>query len=181
MPVAQGPAPLSDQAMTLVRGFLLQILPAGWEVVKGQVNRVPEPGDADFVAVIFSGVQRLATVVDTWSNATNPRPTTLQHEQSTAVKMQLQVFGESAFDGVNLITTLLRASYGVQFFIGGLIAPLYCDDGQQIPFTDGEHQYEDRWIVEAVFQMSVQISTTQQFADTLEVTLELPVDLEPVA
>jgi hypothetical protein len=179
--VTAGPSPTKKQLQTLTRGFLLSILPAtGWEVVEGQINRVPEPTDPMFVAVIAGGVKRLATVVDTWSDDIVDRPTTLQHEQSVEAHMQLQVFGAQSMDGVNLITTLLRSSYGVTQFLGSGIAPLYCDDGQQVPFIDGERQYEDRWILEAVFQMSVQISTTQQFADTLEVDLALPVDLEPV-
>lgn len=180
MPVAAGPAPTRKLLMTMLRGFLLQILPGDWEIVEGQINRVPEPGAGNFVAMIPQGIFRLATTVDTWSASLSPRPTTMEHEQSIGVKVQLQLFGVDSFDGVNTITTLLRSPGGVAFFDGTDVAPLTCDDGQQIPFTDGEHQYEDRWILEASFQMSVAISTTQQFADTVAFELELPVDLEPV-
>lgn len=181
MPVAAGPTPTRKQLQTLVRGFLLQVLPEGWEVVEGQANRVPQPTGDNFVCIIPGSIRRLATTVDTWSNSTSPRPTTMQHEQDVQLGMQLQVFGADATDGVDIITTLLRSTYGVDFFAGTGFAPLWCDDGQQVPFVDGERQYEDRWILEAPFEASVQIFTTQQFADTLEVTLELPVDLEPVA
>lgn len=181
MPVAVGPVPTKTLTETLLRGFLLKILPSSWEVVLGQANRVPEPTNDNFACVIFTGLKRLATTVDTWSADTIDPPTTLQHEQSTAAQMQIQVFGADGFDGVTVITTLLRSSYACQFFAGTGVAPLFCDEGQQVPFTDGEHQYEDRWIVEAQLQLSVEISTTQQFADTLEIDLHLPVDLEPVA
>ena len=180
MSLASGPSPTQSQLFTLIRAFLLRILPdTGWEVVLGQANRVPQPPTDGLVSVIFRGLNRLATTVDTWSEA--PDPVVLTHQQDVAAKIQLQVFGEDAVDAVNTITTLLRSSYACQFFAGSGIAPLFCDDGQQVPFITGETQYQDRYIVEAQFEMSVTMATTQQFADTWALTVELPVDLMPVA
>lgn len=50
---------------TMLRGFLLDVLPEGVEVVLGQVNRVPEPSVSDFVIMWPLRRVRLATNVDT--------------------------------------------------------------------------------------------------------------------
>ena len=169
MPVTTGPAPTRAQALTLLRGFLLQVLPAGTEVVLGQANRVPEPTGDNFVCVIPHGLKRLSTTVVTWSNETSPFPTVQAYLQDVGLMMQLQAFGEGSTDNVNIITTLLRSPYGVEFFAGSGIVPLWCDDGQQIPFISAEDQYADRWIVEALLQMNISLTVPQQFATSADV------------
>jgi hypothetical protein len=180
MPLPAGPVPTRQILLTQLRGFLLTILPTGWQVIVTQMNRVPAPSD-NFVAITQATLKRIATTVDTWSKAQAPPPTTLDHGQSVEAKVQLQIFSVNAADAANVITTLLRSDYAYEFFGNTGIAPLACDDGLQVPFITGEDQYEHRWIVEATLQMSIALSTPQQFADTLAIDLELPVDLEPVA
>lgn len=57
---------ISESAMFKVLGdFLASILPASCTVVKGQVNRVAEPGADDFVSMLPIFRERLETNVDT--------------------------------------------------------------------------------------------------------------------
>lgn len=49
------------QAMSVLRAFLLGVLPAGTEVVQGQVNRVAEPAGSNFVVFTPLSRKRLAT------------------------------------------------------------------------------------------------------------------------
>jgi len=53
---------------TVLRSFLLSVLPANVEVVRGLVNRVPEPIGADFVVMTPILRQRLETNTDGYSN-----------------------------------------------------------------------------------------------------------------
>lgn len=154
--------------MTGLRTFLLGILPAGTEVVRGQDNQVPEPADANFVVMTPTFRRRLATNVDTWS-LTDPDPTTQQVLQSTQADVQLDIHGPSSTDSAQVIATLFRDDYCVQVFIGlGLdMRPLNADDGHQIPFINGEDQYEDRWVMTLSLQADPVVSTNQQFANTL--------------
>lgn len=65
------PATLSlteAQVLAAMRGFLLTILPAGIEIVQGQINRVPEPAGADYVAITPMMRTRLATNIDTYND-----------------------------------------------------------------------------------------------------------------
>lgn len=57
-------APTQSQVLTQLRSFLIAILPAGVEVVTGQVNRVPEPTAANYVVMTPMGQERLRTNVD---------------------------------------------------------------------------------------------------------------------
>lgn len=57
-------SPNQDDIYTALRGFLVGILPAGVEVVQGQINRVPEPQGQDFVVMWAINRPRLSTNVD---------------------------------------------------------------------------------------------------------------------
>jgi hypothetical protein len=57
-------APTQSQVLKQLRSFLLAILPAGTDVVTGQINRVPEPAGANYVVMTPMGQERLRTNVD---------------------------------------------------------------------------------------------------------------------
>jgi hypothetical protein len=50
-----------SDVLTALRSFLLNILPAGVDVIKAQVNRVPEPAGEDFVVMTPMSQDRLGT------------------------------------------------------------------------------------------------------------------------
>ena len=58
-----------SQILTVLRAFLLDVLPAGAAVVKAQVNRVPEPAGADFVVMTPLLRSRISTNEDTFNDA----------------------------------------------------------------------------------------------------------------
>jgi hypothetical protein len=68
---------------------------------------------------------------------------------------------------------MLRDDYAMaQFSTSGFdVTPLYADDPKQVPFLNGEQQYETRWIVEAVLQVNPVVSVPQQFMDAASITL----------
>ena len=54
------------QVLTVVRTFLLSVLPPGIEVVRGEANSVPEPQADDFLVLWPIGRERISTNVDTY-------------------------------------------------------------------------------------------------------------------
>lgn len=62
------PNPSQSAVFTALRAFLLQILPAGVEVVQGQDNRVAEPKADDFVVMTEILRPRLSTNLNTYSD-----------------------------------------------------------------------------------------------------------------
>lgn len=88
--------------------------------------------------------------------------------QPTMIVFQIDIHGPASADNAQTISTLLRDDYGVRAFaaLDPLVVPLHADDPKQMPFINGENQYEDRWIVEACLQADGSVEVPQQFADT---------------
>lgn len=162
-----------SQTLTALRSFLLGILPAGTEVVRGQDNRVPEPQGDDFVTMTPVLRERLETNVDTYTDGYPNAPSTKSILQPTKVTVQLDIHGPASADNAQIITTLFRDDYGVEQFAssGFDVTPLYHSEPHQMPFVNGEQQVEDRWVVDVVMQCNPVVTVPQQFADQLKVGL----------
>lgn len=94
--------------------------------------------------------------------------------QATQVTVQIDVHGPAGADNAQTIATLMRDAYAVDAFAASNpnIIPLHADDPRQLPFTNAEQQYEDRWVLEALIQANQTVSRIPlQFADVVEVEL----------
>lgn len=180
--------------LNAVRQFLLLILPAGTEVVRGQANRVPEPTSPNYVVMTPLFGERLSTTVDTYQD--NITSGFRFAQVSMDLTIQLDFHGPSSGDNSQVFVALWRDEYGstvifenaliiaeVQTDAGDNIqtntgadiditnqfniVPLYSSDPRQAPFINGEAQYEYRWSVDAHLQFSPTVTLTQQFAAKL--------------
>jgi hypothetical protein len=122
------------------------------------------------------GIYAVTTTADVTSETMYPG--TLTATQKTEVHIQADVHGPASSDNAARISTLWRAQFGVDAFLGAGIdaLPLYTTDPRQIPFENGEQQTEECWIVDLCLQANVAITVPQQFADQLIATVD-PVDL----
>lgn len=93
--------------------------------------------------------------------------------------VQMDFHGPNSTDYMQNVIALMRNGLGSLFFVEGgyPVRPLYVDDGNQMPFINGENQYEDRWVLMGRFQANPTTSLPQQFAATLTPTL---IDVEAV-
>lgn len=222
------------QILTDLRAFLISAIPAGVDVIRAQVNRVPEPQGADFILMTPGGQKRLAwnihesqdcafmgaisgatmtvtsvstgaiqvgapvfglgvaagTTVTAFGTGTggagtysvSPSQTVASEQlaagfaqiiQQTEFRFQIDVHGPSSADNAQKITTLFRDEYGVSF-LGALpakLAPLYANDPVQIPFVNGEQQYEDRWVIDLRLQTNPTVTVPQQYFTSATVGL----------
>jgi hypothetical protein len=147
---------------TALRGFLVLILPAQVDVIRGQVNRVPEPQHSNYVVFWPMRRPRLGTNVDEVTDAGDGMTIT----QPTEVVYQLQVHGPQSADNSQRISTLFRDAFAVDS-MPAAVSPLYADDPQQLAFSNDQQQYEDRWIVEAHMEVDPTITVTIESADSL--------------
>jgi len=231
------PVPAQTDVNTALRAFLLAIMPAGMAIVRGQVNRVPEPNGQDFIVFWPLHANRLTTNIDhsqdtvftasitgtvmtvtamqagsivppvqlfgvglsggtatfvtaqltgsvgavgtytvtpsqTVGSSTISAGTTTV-TQETEIVMQLDVHGPSSWNNAQVISTLFRDAYAVDFFNASYptITPLYADDPRQSPFVNAEQQYEDRWIIEARLQANQTVPIPQQYAGVVDIVL----------
>ena len=93
--------------------------------------------------------------------------------QPTEIIMQLDVHGPNSVQNAQVISTLFRDGYGVQWFtdFAPNIMVLYADDSKQVPFNNAEDQVENRWVIEAHLQANITVASPQQYADAIDVTL----------
>lgn len=161
------PTLTDDEIMTALRAFLLAVLPSGVEVVQGQDNRVAEPLGPDHVIMTPARREQLSSTTHDY----DPAHDTAAIARSTGLHFQLDTYGPNASDNVQVISTLFRDAYGASFLKTYGVAPLYCDDGQQMPLVNGESQYEQRWMMRGVLQASIAVNVPTEFADNLITTL----------
>lgn len=165
------PSRTQDMALTALRSFLLAVLPSGTEVVRGQDNRVPMPTSGDFVVMTPTQRKQMAQTVHSY----NPAAPSAGIERSSTLTFQLDIYGPTAADNAQVVTTLLRDAYGVSHMAGSGFAPLYAEDPMQMPLVTGEQQFIERWKVECLLHANVEITVPAEFADTLITTLtEVP-------
>jgi len=161
-----------------LRAFVLDVLalPAN-QVVKGQQNRVPMPAGPNFVILTPTGRAQLATTVRSYRPPVDPAPAvgTRDTQRQTRLDIQIDVYGPAAAENVQILSTLLRDMYGCDFLRPHRVQPLYCSDPKQLPLISGEMQYAQRWTLGATLQFNPTVSTSQQFADIVDVTfVEIP-------
>lgn len=158
-----------DDLYTDVGNFLVtQLGLDNAHVVQEFNNRVAMPV-GPFVGMRLTAQKRLRTNEDSW-DTTITDPTVYAREQGTQVRLQLDCYGPISGDWGLILSTLLRSDLGCTS-LAPTCQPLYADDPVRAPLTDGEEQYEDRWIVSAFLQYNPTVSTPQDFADTLAVDL----------
>ncbi len=152
-----------DQIMTGLRMFLLDVLPDGIEVIQGQDNFVQMPPGADFVLMTPARREQLSQTAHQY----DPDQQEKEVGRSTSLHFQLDIYGPNGSDNTQIITTLFRDEYGFDFFKAYGLAPLYCNDGSQMPLISGEKTYIQRWMTRGVLQTNLSVTLPQQFADTL--------------
>lgn len=150
-----------------LRTYLLSILdPAVWEVMQGQENRVAEPIGVNFIVMTPMSRPRLSTNIDTWDR-TGDDPSAKMIETDLQFDMQLDIHGPGGSDAATVIAATIFDEYARYELKETLIAPLYATDGNQIPFVNGEGQYENRWVMTVALQIRPAVSTPMEFAATL--------------
>lgn len=138
------------------------------KVVRGLGNGVPTPLPG-YACMTATRQKRIATNETTY-NAVNQKTLTNFKEFS----VQIDFYGPNAADWANIIETVLRDEYAVNF-MGPSVTPLYCNDAQQAPLVNGEMQYEERWILSAAFEFNPVVALPQDYYDTVTV---IPVNVE---
>lgn len=163
------------QTVTALRAVLLGVLAPEVEIVKGQINRVPEPLAGDFAVLTPMFRARLSTNVDTFTDEPTASPPIGRRNSLIPMQLtiQIDIHGPSSADNATIISAVLRDEYATKAFeASGLeVQTIYAEDPRQMPFLNGEQQIEWRWTVDAQLQVNPVVRTPQDFADVVEATL----------
>lgn len=165
-------APTQSQVLTVLRQFLLAVLPlADGDVILGQINRVPEPVGGDFVVYWPLRRPRITTNVDATLDSGAGSST---FTESSEFVVQLDVHGPNSAENAQIVSTLFRDAFAVDFFatLSNTVSPLLADEPRYVVFQNDQNQLEDRWIIEARMQVDATTTVTgQDFADSINTTL----------
>lgn len=161
------PSVTETQVMQAMTSFLTTIMPSNVEIRKAQGNLTSEPRGPDFVVLTPIRRSRLGTTIDTF----DPTGSTNTLTEPMQVDMQLDFHGETSTDNATSFQIAFRDAYACDFLGPLNVAPLYCDDGNQMPFINDQDQFEDRWVLTASMQINPALTFAQQSANTLTVGL----------
>lgn len=173
--MSRPPAPLDDAVAVALRAWLRAAIDdTTVEVVAGQVNRVPEPLGDNYVVFWPQSRVGTSTTVETW-DTTDPDPAVLSFARGSTISYQIDLHGPLGADMAEMIATLWRSTWGVSTFDAAVGAPTFATDPRQAPFINGEKQYETRWTMVLHLHAKPVVSTPQEFADNVSVTINPPV------
>jgi hypothetical protein len=158
--------PSESSAMRDLRLLILSMLP-DVTVIRGLINRVPEPSEADFIVIWPLRRTRLATNVDSYQDDVTLSVKFL--DASTQLDVQCDVHGPRSGECAQIVSTMLRDDYACQFFerAGSDTRPLYASDPVQALFFNAENQGEERWRIELSLQIAQVVQAPQEFFDEL--------------
>jgi hypothetical protein len=104
-----GLSPTQTDVFTALRAFLLAILPTGIEVIKAQVNRVPEPKVDNFVVMTAIRRDRLETNIDEYDDVAFTGSIagtvmTVTAVEFGTIRLGAQVFGAGIAAGTQIVS-----------------------------------------------------------------------------
>ena len=148
------------QILTVLRSFLLSVLPPGVEIIRAQINRVPEPIGQEFVVMTPLLRSRLSTNVDDYADASmmgfiTGTVLTVTAVEFGAIVVGAPVYGDGVLPGTR-ITAFLTGTGGIgtytvtpsQTVPSGDEVPFYllAESGEPLLTEDGRHILLDSFI-----------------------------------
>jgi hypothetical protein len=170
-PVLYVPSIAIDSVIEALGAFI-QPFVGTTQIIRAQVNRVAMPPGA-FVELTEIASTDLE-VPRQWYDETNSQRDIIGPKR---IMIQADFYGESSGDWCAAVKTVWRTAYAVAQFPAG-IAPLYCDDGHEMPLVTGEEQYLRRWALTCSLQYNPIVIVPQQAADTLKMNIVQGADVE---
>lgn len=168
--------PVTAATTTALRAFLQTILPPDLPVLLARQNRMAAP-NGPFALMALLLHQQIAT------SATRYTANTRIILQQQDITVQVSLFGAGAADNVHRISTVFQNGWAAEFFTAfhqstlaqtpqpPRIAPLYAGPARQIPFVNGERQYEEHWQIDLHLQASFALSLPQPMASAARLAL----------
>jgi hypothetical protein len=168
-----------SQVLTVVKAWLQEVTALGnTAVVQGQPNRVAAPSATNYIVFTPIMRERLATNVVKYSSSNATLLDQHTSTQSTRFTVQVDVYGPASPDTIQILSTEFRSNDAVEYFAAAItdVTPLYTSEPRQIPFVDEGDQVQMRWSIDLACQIKPGVTTSQQFADSLEIGM-IPVDV----
>lgn len=150
-----------DQVIVALGDFIQPIVGLDVQIVRAQVNRVPQPGEP---CIVLTELHQ--TDLETYHVDWSPSTSEATYTTPSRCDVQIDFYAPNSGDLCRRVITLLRSLYAPDQFPDG-IKPLYCSDGIQAPLLTAEQQWESRWTTTASLQYNSGVTVPQAYFDTL--------------
>lgn len=138
------------------------------DVVRGHDNRVAQPR-GDYVQLTEVSGALLATNETSYVDP-GVGVGTRSIKSQTQLMLQVDCYGELSASWSTAIGRLFRDPFGCKE-LAPICEPLYATVARMMPLVNGSQQYERRYTFELVLQYNPVITVSQEFADSLNLTL----------
>jgi len=150
-----------DQVIDILADFVTPFIPAGAEIVRAQVNRVPQPGVPCVVLTeLLTNALQMA-----WETHDGAAQTT-EINEPTRIDIQVDFYDAQASEYCKAFKSAFRSAWGFDQF-PAYLKPLYSGDGIQSPMITGEQQWGNRWTITVSLQYNPSVTVPQQSAQAL--------------
>ena len=134
-------------------------------IIAGYNNHVQLPDDNDYIIFTVLNPVRYGTPrVVTNINGN----TSYQHFR---LEVQIDFYGNFAFDRANDIINISRTEFLCDFFKPYGIQPIACEDAQNLTGVSGEQEYVERWMTRLEFDYQDAVSDSQDWFNTAELNI----------
>lgn len=157
---------LKQDIQKAVRNMLIRYTdcPAN-NIIAGYNNHVQLPSDNNYIIFTVLNPVRYGTPrVITNINGN----TSYQHFRT---EVQIDFYGNLAFDRASDIINISRTEFLCQFFKPYGIQPIACDDAQNLTGISGEKEYVERWMTRLEFDYQDAVSDSQDWFNTAELNI----------
>jgi hypothetical protein len=169
-----------------------QVFDGVWQAIKNLFDDAVAPN-------IFKGFQNMtATALGSYvaiSPGINVRQDQVRHDydatnqlvivgRHTTYSYQVDCYGPAGPDYANAIAIAWRSTFMANYATDNALPfqVLYADEPQQLNITNGENQYEQRFMLKLYLQVNQTVALPQDFFTTAPaVTIEVPADNLPVS
>ena len=157
-----------------LRAWIQYVIGTNVEVVQELDNRVPTPVGG-FILMNCLNRSNLSWPVISFTDddaiGTAPAVTLQTNTLPIDYAVQVDCYGPLAGDWATMLDATWHSMTTTGFLEIYPIYPLYSEGPKQVPFIDGESQYQHRWVVVLHLQYNPAVSFSQQFADIATISL----------
>lgn len=156
-------ATFKQQIQQGVRDMLLHYTTCDLKnVICGYNNRVPLPANNDYIIFTVLNPFRYGTPKVRYKDGC------MVSFQTYRVEVQIDFYGNFAFDRANDIINISRTGFLCDFLKPYGIQPIACDEAQNLTGVSGESEYVERWMVRLEIDYEKAVSDSQDYFNTVE-------------
>lgn len=163
-------ATLKQEIQKAIRDMLIEYTdcPAD-NIFCGYSNKVELPQSNDFI--VFTILNPMRTGTPLIVNESTEDEGKITSYQDFRIEVQIDFYGNFAFDRANDIINISRTDFLCSFFKPYNIQPIACDDARNLTGVSGEDEYVERWMVSLEIDYRDAVSVSQEVFNTAELNI----------